>query len=75
MHYVLIHSSPEGHVGLTNANVLGLCNTRICEVPLHNSELGIWCGISKNRIIKLIFFKDTILKGTQSRYSTHFLSR
>jgi len=30
------------------------------EVPLHSEKIGVWCGLSRRRIIGPIFFDATI---------------
>jgi len=30
------------------------------KVHLHNIEVGVWCAVSASRIMRLIFFSDTV---------------
>jgi hypothetical protein len=30
------------------------------EEPLHSEKIGVWCGMSRRRIIGPIFFEETI---------------
>ena len=30
------------------------------EEPLHSEKIGVWCGMSRQRIIGLNFFEETI---------------
>src|SRR6185437_9724828 len=41
------------------------------EVPLHDAKVGVWCAISRTRLIGPIFFDDTV---TSRRYIDNILN-
>ena len=56
----------SGFVNSQNSRIWATQNPNaICEAPLHSEKIGVWCALSRKRIIGPIFFSTTI---TAERY-------
>jgi hypothetical protein len=38
-------------------------NAHYLPVPLHNENVGVWCGINARRIISLMFFMTHLVQN------------
>jgi hypothetical protein len=51
----------NGEVNTQNSRYWSDSNPRIIhEFPLHDSKIGVWCGLRQDKIVGPIFFEDTI---------------
>lgn len=44
------------------------------EKPLHSGKIGVWCGISRNKIIGPLFFTHTINSQNYHELIRQFIS-
>jgi hypothetical protein len=51
----------DREVNLQNSRYWSSCNVRLmCGVPLHDSEIGVWCSTNTDGVIGLTFFRHTV---------------
>lgn len=61
----------SGYVNSQNTRIWSTENPHeFKEISLHPQKVGVWCGLSRKRIIGPIFFDETI---NAERYRTHIL--
>ena len=48
---------------------------RVCSEPPHSEKIGVWCGMSRRRIISPIFFDATITTAAYMEIFNTFVNQ
>jgi len=66
----------SGYVNSQNSRIWGSENPNaIHEEPLHSEKIGVWCGMSRRRIIGPIFFDATVTKAAYMEIFNTFVNQ
>ena len=61
----------SGYVNSQNKRIWRAENPHtVPEEPLHSQKIGMWCGVSRRRIIGPIFFNKQLPRKSTCKYST-----
>jgi hypothetical protein len=65
----------SGYVNSQNSRIWSTENPHVLhETPLHSQKIGVWCAISRRRIVGLIFFETTVNSVVYQDIITQFIS-
>jgi len=66
----------SGYINSQNSRIWASENTNmIHEVPPHSTKIGVWCGMSRRRIIGPIFFNATITTAAYMEILNAFVNQ